>query len=105
LPVEVTLYIDGEGDQQKFTCWLVSEEDVGRAKSLVPIDPLSVLARICSRVASEVKGYSSADDLFCEMVDSAVRVAEINTLLTMGLNADDIVSQLSREIISEIKII
>lgn len=95
--VDVELFIDANGSKATFRYWLTDAGDLERAQALVPVDPLSVLGRVCTRVSGNL-GYDSADHLFCEMMENGVVVAQICALLEYGLSSDTIVDDMVREL-------
>jgi hypothetical protein len=103
IPVTVDLLVDEDGTLEGFRYWLYKDSELERAKGLVPVDPLTILAQICSRltVAPSVFKGMSHDVLFCEMIENGSKLTEITGLIELGLESDTIVEQLSSEIIQQ----
>lgn len=95
--VDAELFTDADGSKATFRYWLTDAGDLERAEALVPVDPLSVLGRVCTRVSGDL-GYDSADHLFCEMMENGAAVAQICALLDYGVSADTIVDDMVLEL-------
>lgn len=102
-PIE--LLANDEGRKEMFTYWLTEENDIERAKALVPAsdsgNPYTILNRVCLVSSRQIpEPYNDATLLHQELMENGMRLVEIEELLSIGLSEEEIVQSISNEIIS-----